>query len=263
MSHLRYATVGEVGLSNVHPFSREMWGINFSFAMNGDIPLFKRDPNAKLKALEKIGARKDERYYHPVGDTDSEAAFCAIMNALRVQFQQLPSLPVLKDAISKLCNEIVSDDPDGTIMNFLLTCGPNTLWVYSWPGSRPGSSVWNGLYYTTRDGPPGAGAVSSHLNATDYSVDFSSSSQDCRDGEDDCVSVIATKPLTENEEWVELSKGELIVFDQGRPNVSPKSLFEVELLGHGLQSSVFERPELEEDMKEFNLDLRSFQASHI
>jgi len=84
MSHLRYATVGEVGLSNVHPFVREMWGINFSFAMNGDVPLFKKTPDAELESLqeEKIddshsprGKNKDERYYHPVGDTDSRPPF--------------------------------------------------------------------------------------------------------------------------------------------------------------------------------------------
>jgi len=255
MSHLRYATVGEVELSNVHPFCREMWGINFAFAMNGDIPMFKRDPYSMLQALEpNTSPCKDERYYHPVGNTDSEAAFCAILNALRVQFQQLPSLPVLKDALHKLCDEIIIEDPEGTIMNFLLTCGPDNLWVYSWPGSRPGSKVWNGLHYTTRAYP----FTTSRLTDLEYEVDFASTN-----GEDDCVSVIATKPLTDNEEWIEMKKGELIVFDQGRPNISPKSLFEVELLGHGLQSAVFKRPVLEEDMKDFDLGPESFIGSYI
>lgn len=255
MSHLRYATVGEVELSNVHPFCREMWGINFAFAMNGDIPMFKRDPNAKLEALDRDNSPcKDQRYYHPVGTTDSEAAFCAILNALRVQFQHLPSLPVLKNALQELCDEIIAEDPEGTIMNFLLTCGPDNLWVYSWPGSRPGSDVWNGLHYTTRAYP----FTTSRLRDLDYEVDFSSTNK-----EGDCVSVIATKPLTENEEWIEIKRGELIVFDQGRPKMTPESLFEVELLGHGLQSSVFERPVLEEDMKEFDLDPDSFLGSYI
>lgn len=255
MSHLRYATVGEVALSNVHPFCREMWGINFAFAMNGDIPMFKRDRNAKLQALgPNYSLCKEESYYNPVGDTDSEAAFCAILNALRVRFQQLPSLPVLYDAMHELCNEIINDDPQETILNFLLTCGPNTLWVYSWPGSRPGSNVWNGLHYTMRQYP----FSRSHLCDVDYAVDFST-----RTTKDDCVSVIATKPLTDDEEWIELSKGELIVFDQGRPNITPKSLFEVELKGHGLQSLVLKGPALEDDMRSFNLDPVSFQGGFI
>ena len=34
-------------------------------------------------------------FYHPIGDTDSEAVFCAILNALRAEFNELPTLPVL------------------------------------------------------------------------------------------------------------------------------------------------------------------------
>jgi predicted glutamine amidotransferase len=255
MSHLRFATVGGVNLSNVHPFSREMWGINFAFAMNGDIPMFKKDPNSKLTSLGPNDSPcREENYYHPVGTTDSEAAFCAMLNALRVRFQRLPSLPVLYDAFNELCQEIIADDPQETILNFLLACGPNTLWAYSWPGSRPGSKVWNGLYYTTRQYP----FSTSHLCDLDYVVDFSTHAS-----KDDCVSVIATKPLTDDEEWVEISKGALIVFDQGRPNITPTSLFEIELKGHGLQSPILMGPSLEDDMRKFNLDPISFQGLFI
>jgi predicted glutamine amidotransferase len=255
MAHIRFATVGNVQLSNVHPFCREMWGVNFAFAMNGDVPMFKQDPHAKLNSLGPGDSPcKEEIYYNPVGSTDSEAAFCAILNALRVRFQRLPSLPVLYDALQQLCDEIISNDLEGTIMNFLLTCGPNTLWVYSWPGQRPGSKTWNGLHYTTREFP----FSSTHLCDMDYSVDFST-----RTTEDDCVSVIATKPLTDDEEWVELQRGELIVFDQGRPNISHESLFEIELLGRGLQSTVLEKPVLEEDMRIYNIDPSCFLGSCI
>jgi glutamine amidotransferase len=255
MSHIRYATVGEVELSNVHPFCREMWGLNFAFAMNGDVPMFKDDPSRKLISLGPGDSPcKEESYYNPVGTTDSEAAFCAILNALRVRFQKLPSIPVLYDALQQLCNEIVSADPERTIMNFLLTCGPNTLWVYSWPGSRPGSKTWNGLHYTTRSNP----FASSRLCDVDYTLDFSLHTND-----DDCVSVIATKPLTDDEEWIEMDRGDLIVFNQGRPNISPKSLFEIELLGHGLQSTVLEKSSLEEDMRIFNFDPKVFRCQCI
>ena len=60
-----------------------------------------------------------------------------------------------------------------------------------------------------------------------------------------------------------MSKGELIVFDQGKAHISPKSLFDIEMLGHGLHSSVFERPVLENDMKEFDLDPELFQGNCI
>lgn len=280
MSHLRYATAGGVELSNVHPFCREMWGINFAFAMNGDIPLFKHRPQAKLTALSSSASSSasasssssliidhddtdtdtdddNPKYYHPVGGTDSEAAFCAILNALRNDYQTLPSLPVLKAALQQLCDEIIRYDPQQTIMNFLLTCGPDNLWVYSYPGARPGSTVWNGLHYTTRSYP-----FSEHTSLcdVDYDIDFSTTN-----GINDCVSIIATLPLTDNEDWVEIQKGELIVFDQGSPHTTSKSLFEIELLGHGLKpSSVFDKPILENDMKQFDIDPDSFyQGSYI
>ena len=38
ISHIRYATRGGVvNLDNVHPFQREMWGIHWCFAHNGDV----------------------------------------------------------------------------------------------------------------------------------------------------------------------------------------------------------------------------------
>jgi hypothetical protein len=160
----------------------------------------------------------------------------------------------LQQAIQQLCGEIVAQDPEGTILNFLLTCGPYTQWVYSWPGSRPGSTVWNGLYHTTRAFP----FTKVCLSDMDLSVDFGMVTKP-----DDCVSVIATSPLTNDEEWTEIAHGELIVFDQGRPFRTPYDLFRVELQGRGLQSSVLEKSSLETDMKLYNLDLGHFQAASI
>lgn len=179
VSHIRYATRGEVKLENVHPFQREMWGITWCFAHNGDVPYFDRSNfatghdccndddiyyttprmNQQVEACVKIPwignsiGVKDEgdRAYNPVGHTDSEAVFCAILNALRARFETLPTLPVLHDAIASLCDEIVMKDETigshNTILNFLLGCGPHIQFAYSWPGARQGSSVWNGLHY--------------------------------------------------------------------------------------------------------------------
>ena len=59
-------------------------------------------------------------------------------------------------------------------------------------------------------------------------------------------------------------RGELLLFDQGRPHVSPEDLFKVELQGHGLQSNVLQRPKLEDDMKQYNLELTEiFMAEGI
>ena len=91
MGHIRYATQGTVNLSNVHPFSREMWGIIWCFCHNGEVPIFSNGQRANLKVL---CGEENVEYYSPVGTTDSEAVFCAILNALRCKFTTVPSLPV-------------------------------------------------------------------------------------------------------------------------------------------------------------------------
>jgi len=69
-----------------------------------------------------LGDVEGERFYFPVGNTDSEAVFCALLNALRARFtDNMPSLPTLYESLSTLCQEVVDYDPKGTILNFLLT----------------------------------------------------------------------------------------------------------------------------------------------
>jgi len=192
--------------------------------------------------------------YSPVGDTDSEAIFCALLNALKAKFETLPSLPVLHDYINKLCKEIVSANPDETILNFLLGCGRYVQFSYSWPGARPGSTVWNGLYYIVREPP----FTEAHLSDMDYAVDFSEMNTD-----EDRVAIIATKPLTLNEEWVEIEKGELILFDQGIPHKVPEECFKIEFLGHGLDSDVMLAPKLEEDMRRYQFERSYYEGIGI
>ena len=60
IAHIRKASIGEVNLSNTHPFQREAWGLNWIFAHNGD--LWNYNPVIKGQ-------------YQPVGTSDSEKAF--------------------------------------------------------------------------------------------------------------------------------------------------------------------------------------------
>jgi predicted glutamine amidotransferase len=249
LAHIRYATAGEVNLANVHPFSREMWGIQWCFCHNGQVPLF--DGSAHNGTDHRLGEVIDtDPIYFPVGDTDSEAVFCALLNALRARFTDtMPSLPVLYDYLQLLCQQIVSHDPDGTILNFLLTCGPHVLWVYSWPGKRPGSSTWNGLHYTVR-------GKSTSLGDRNYTVDITIP-------KNDNVCIVATAPLTHDEEWVEIKRGELLLMDNGRPHVSHRDLFHVELQGHGLEGKRLPPPRLEEDMRMYQFEPAFFVAGGI
>ena len=176
--------------------------------------------------------KRCDLWFHPVGDTDSEAVFCGLLNALRAEFSTLPTLPVLYETIQRFCSEIIAGDEELTILNFLLGCGQYTLFAYSWPGARPGSSVWNGLFYTIRR-PPFSTAT---LSDCDYSVDFSRVTSP-----NDRVAVIATAPLTVDEEWTEFKRGQLLMFDNGLPYSELYDCHEVEQQGRGLSSRVLER----------------------
>jgi len=235
ISHIRFATEGAVALENVHPFQREMWGIQWVFAHNGDVPKFKLSHNQPLPWL---GDTPDgERVYNPVGDTDSEACFCSILNALKAKFDKLPTMPLLYEELARLTKQIVEDEEDATIFNFLLACGEHVQFAYSWPGARPNSKVWNGLFYTIREPP----FKMVQLMDCDYCVDFS---EFCCD--EDRVAVVATAPLTKDEAWIELERGQLIMFDEGQPHIDPQQCHNCEQKGHGLKSKVLTQNSMRE-----------------
>lgn len=235
VAHIRYATQGEVKLENVHPFSRVWKGIQMTFCHNGDCPSFKHTAESSNDGLEYVSlpllgrtTPKDVRY-HPVGDTDSEAVFCAILNALTVEFPDgIPTLPVLHEFLSCLCKEIIQNHPESTIFNFILGCGQYTQFAYSWPGKRPGSKVWNGLFYIVRQPPFSTAKL---LDEEDAEIDFSALTT-----AEDRVAVIATKPLTGEENWIEFKRGELLMFDRGLPYRTPECCEAVEREGRGLYS---------------------------
>lgn len=236
-----------------------MWALNWCFCHNGQVPLFEDHPNHMLGGTSANAG--DNQFYYPIGGTDSEATFCAILNALRAEFPDtMPTLPVLYEKLQSLCQEIVDYDREGTILNFLLSCGPHVLWVYSWPGRRPGSSVWNGLHYMVQSSTSTTKSSNSkHLQAGDPDiVSLHVQGQDT-------LCIVATKPLTETDTWVALSPGELIVLDEGLPHVTATDLFRVELHGHGLpqDGKVLEPAQLEEDMRRYAVNPKFFAGGGI
>lgn len=70
MAYIRHATQGPVELANTGPYVRELNGRMRLFAHNGH--------------LAGIRSRYESRHwrYHPVGETDSEVAFCLLLETL-------------------------------------------------------------------------------------------------------------------------------------------------------------------------------------
>lgn len=71
IAHIRKATMGERTYRNAQPFVRELAGRMHLFAHNGWLP----------GILDSPGFRSDR--YSPVGETDSEQAFCALLERMR------------------------------------------------------------------------------------------------------------------------------------------------------------------------------------
>ena len=176
IAHIRKATQGAVALENCHPFVRELWGRYWVFAHNGDL----KDFWPRLHAG-----------FRPVGNTDSERAFCWIMQELSKSHAGVPSVQELTLTLRDLASQIAKH---GTF-NFLLSNG-QALWAHA----------STHLYYIERKHP----FARAHLADEDLSVDFASHTTP-----DDRVAVVVTAPLTSNEAWTAFAPGELKVFVDG------------------------------------------------
>ena len=178
ISHIRQANVGAVNLENTHPFSRELWGFTWTFAHNGQL-----DPVIFDWPL---------RFYKPVGTTDSEYAFCWLLDQIRIAFPEPPQkTDPLFDLITQCCHKLRSLG----VFNMLLC---DSDWLFAYCTTK--------LHWITRRAPFGV----AQLKDCDLTVDFRGETQ-----ENDIVTVIATEPLTDNEEWQSIQTGEARVFREG------------------------------------------------
>jgi predicted glutamine amidotransferase len=177
IAHIRKATQGRVSLANCHPFVRELWGRYWVFAHNGDLKNFTPTLDGP---------------YRPVGTTDSELAFCYLLQQLRQRFgDSLPSLSDLTRELRELTRYLAGH---GTF-NMLLS-----------DGSALFAHCATNLHYLIRQHP----FASAHLSDQDMSVDFSEVTTT-----NDRVALIVTQPLTTDETWTQFQPGELKVFVDG------------------------------------------------
>ena len=178
IAHIRKASQGCNALENTHPFQRELWGCYWLFAHNGQL---KSSFNPSF----------DGKARRPVGCTDSERAFCYILNEIRARFPNKPCKDSLFDALAELCAEIRAHG----MFNFILSNG-EVMYAHA-------STL---LHYIIRQAPFGE----AHLIDNDVAVDFAAVTTP-----NDRVAVIATQPLTANETWTQLAVNELVAFRDG------------------------------------------------
>ena len=179
IAHVRRRTRGPVNLANTHPFVRELWGRHFTFAHNGTVRGIRK----------RLGPGR----FRPIGTTDSEYAFCALMNRLERAFPKgYPEPSALARAVARAGGEI---GQYGTF-NFLLA-----------DGSQLFARCATRLCYIIRKAP----FMKATLADDDIEVDFATVTTPR-----DRVAVIATAPLTRDEEWTIGRPGEMWVFRKGR-----------------------------------------------
>jgi glutamine amidotransferase len=178
VAHVRRRTRGKIALENTHPFVRELWGRTFVFAHNGTV---------------KAARRLELGRFRPVGTTDSEHAFCALLHGLDRRFKSYPrDVAKLWRAVATIGAEIGAK---GTF-NFLLADGRHLF-----------ARCATKLCHIIRKAPFGE----AHLSDDEVSIDFASVTTPR-----DRVVIVATQPLTKNETWTTGQPNTLWVFSRGR-----------------------------------------------
>ncbi len=190
IAHIRKATQGRVALENTHPFVRELWGRYWVFAHNGDLKGFAPRLHASFR---------------PVGDTDSELAFCWLMQELAKAHASLPPIDELTATLRELVPTVAAH---GTF-NFILSHGDAVTEPTMLP-AHIGSALWahcsTQLHYLVRQHP----FHEAWLQDDDMRVDFAQHTTAA-----DRVAIVVTEPLTRDETWTAFNAGELKVFVNG------------------------------------------------
>lgn len=177
LAHIRKATQGVRSMENCHPFRREWAGRTWVFAHNGDLQNFHPALTGSFR---------------PAGQTDSERAFCWLMQRLQQHFGgTLPAWDELAATLTPWIHEVAEHGR----FNLLLTDGRAML-----------AHASTKLHWLRRQPPFGQ----VRLRDGDLSVDLAT-----LNGPEDCMALVATEPLTHDEAWQPFAAGEVRVFAGG------------------------------------------------
>ena len=180
ISHIRRATQGGHALGNTQPFVRELGGRAHVFAHNGDL-------HGPLPAAGRC---------RPVGDTDSERAFCALLARLEPLWAsgEVPSLERRREVLLDFAARLRPMGP----ANFLYTDG-DALFAHGHRRTQPGGEVAPpGLHLAVRE--PGSTGACPLVHV------------DC--GPDQALVLFASVPLG-GPCWEPLEAGELVAVRGG------------------------------------------------
>lgn len=179
ISHVRFKSSGDMNYNNTHPFKRTLFGKDFVFAHNGTLLNFSE--HLRIKD------------FFPQGETDSEYAFCYILQRLKdenIKEWDKNSFQFLKEIFSEI-NEFGR-------FNCLMSDGEHLFSYFD-------KKKHNGLVYVHRKAP----FQRVRLEDEDYEIDLAEQKTPNQKGY-----IIATSPLT-NEKWIKFTPGSLKIFKDG------------------------------------------------
>lgn len=188
ISHIRLATQGENSLQNTQPFSRELGGRMHVFAHNGDLDNIACD-------------RFPLGCFRPIGDTDSEYAFCYLLHLMQDLWlkNSRPTLEQRFQVISVFAEQIRPLGPANFIYSdgeYLFVHGHKRTQQEKKEPQPPGLHV---LHRVCRI--PGHETRISGLD-----VDYGKKPQE--------VVLVASVPLTD-EPWRPMNGGEILILKKG------------------------------------------------
>lgn len=188
ISHIRLASVGGPALHNTQPFMRELGGRVHIFAHNGDLA-------GIVTAADPGNAR-----FRPVGETDSEVAFCELMASLADTWDRAGGeVPALADRLA-LVGAMAGRIRGMGSANFLYS-DSDVLFVHADRRTQPGSDeVLTGLYVLERS------CEESVPDLSDSGVVLKTFRQ--------ALTLVASVPLTD-EDWKPLPRGTLLAIRGG------------------------------------------------
>jgi predicted glutamine amidotransferase len=190
MSHIRKATQGANTLTNCQPFVRELGGAMHVFAHNGSLD------DGRLRERLSLG------FHRPVGETDSEYAFCVLLGRLTQLWLRADGVPPLDrrmSTVAAFAEEIRSLGP----ANFLYADG-DVLFAHGHKRTHDDQGIR----------PPGLHVLCRRCAHDVSAADINGLSITPTTSQQHVV-LTASVPLTKESGWRPLLEGELIAICKG------------------------------------------------
>lgn len=189
IAHLRRATQGARSLRNTQPFSRELGGRAHLFVHNGMLP-----------GIEDLAGFRTLRFRR-IGDTDSEQAFCSLLERLAPLWER--GVPTVEERLAEV-GAFASRLRELGPANFIYTDG-DVVFAHGHRRRHDGGDIRApGLHVLCR-----SCSAASDANPLDGTLDATQRQH---------VALIASVPLT-GEGWRALADGEIVMLREGRVSV--------------------------------------------